>query len=60
MLVLSRKVDQKILIGDDIEVMVVRLGANSVRIGITAPLDKVIVRQELKPESEKENGGNVS
>ena len=47
MLVLSRKPGERILIGDDITVTVVRIGPNSVRVGIDAPREKVIVREEL-------------
>jgi len=36
-----------IKIGDDIEVMVVRIGPNTVRLGIVAPRDINIVREEL-------------
>ena len=47
MLVLSRKVDQQIMIGDDIQLTVVRLDGNRVRIGISAPRDVRILRGEL-------------
>lgn len=47
MLVLSRKADQEILIGDDIKIMVVRVDGNRVRIGITAPDDVAIRRREV-------------
>ena len=47
MLVLSRRLGQGILIGDDIEVTVAHLSNNTVRIGISAPSDVSIVRQEL-------------
>ena len=47
MLVLSRKAGERILIGDDIAITVVRVGPNSVRIGIEAPKPMNIVRQEL-------------
>ena len=47
MLVLSRKVGQKILIGDQIEVTVVRVAQGTVRIGVEAPDNFTIVRQEL-------------
>jgi carbon storage regulator len=47
MLVLSRRLGQGILIGDDIEVTVAHLSNNTVRIGINAPSDVSIVRQEL-------------
>ena len=48
MLVLSRKVGEKILIGDNISVTVVRVGQGGVRIGIEAPADLEVVREELK------------
>lgn len=47
MLVLSRKPGERILIGDDITVTIVRIGPNNVRVGIDAPRDKNIVREEL-------------
>jgi len=47
MLVLSRKPGEKILIGDQITVTIVRIGPNNVRIGIDAPRDMNIVRDEL-------------
>ena len=47
MLVLSRKPGERILIGDDIAVTIVRIGPNTVRLGIEAPRDKNIVREEL-------------
>ena len=47
MLVLSRKSGERILIGDDIRITVIRIGPNSVRIGIDAPGTMNIVREEL-------------
>lgn len=47
MLVLSRKAGERILIGDDVAITVVRIGPNSVRIGIEAPREMNIVREEL-------------
>jgi carbon storage regulator len=47
MLVLTRKVGEKIRIGDDIEIAVLRLWAGHVSIGIEAPKDVHIVRTEL-------------
>lgn len=47
MLVLSRKPGQRVMIGDDVVVTVVRIGPNTVRLGIDAPRDKNIVREEL-------------
>lgn len=54
MLVLSRKLEERILVGDDIVVTVVRIGPNSVRIGITAPKTMRIIREELKEDGEHE------
>jgi carbon storage regulator CsrA len=48
MLVLTRKIDEQILIGDDIKVTLVRVRGNTVRIGIEAPRDVRIVRGELE------------
>ena len=48
MLVLSRKVGQRILIGDKIAVTVVRVAQGTVRIGVEAPRDMPIVREEIQ------------
>ena len=48
MLVLSRKVGEKILIGDKIAVTVVRVAQGIVRIGVEAPKELPIVREEIK------------
>ncbi len=50
MLVLSRKVGERILIGDRISVTVVRIMNGGVRIGIEAPSDMTVIRQELKDQ----------
>jgi len=47
MLVLSRKPGEKILIGDKVQITIVRIGPNTVRLGIDAPRDMNIVREEL-------------
>jgi carbon storage regulator len=47
MLVLSRHEDEAIVIGNGIEVVVVRIDANSVRIGIRAPKDVAVHRKEV-------------
>lgn len=54
MLVLSRKTSERILIGDSVAITIVRIGPNSVRIGIDAPKDMSIVRQELLPDKAKD------
>ena len=47
MLVLSRKLSQQIMIGPDISVTVVKIDKNHVRLGIKAPPEVAILREEL-------------
>ena len=47
MLVLSRKLGERILIGENVTVTIVRVGPNNVRLGIEAPRSLNIVREEL-------------
>ncbi len=50
MLVLTRKLDESIQIGDDIKITVLRVKGNAVRIGIEAPKSVRVVRDELERE----------
>jgi carbon storage regulator len=52
MLVLSRKVGEKILIGDSISVTVVRIGPGIVRLGVDAPAELPIMREEVSARLE--------
>ncbi len=47
MLVLSRKLGQRFQVGSDIKVTIVKIDRNSVRIGIEAPDDVVVHREEI-------------
>jgi carbon storage regulator len=47
MLVLSRKIGERSLIGDEISVTVVRVGPSGVRLGIVAPSGLTVMREEL-------------
>jgi carbon storage regulator len=47
MLVLTRKVGEEIVIGGDIHVMVVAIQGAAVRIGVRAPKDVVVDREEI-------------
>ena len=49
MLVLSRKLGEKILIGDSIVLTVVKIDRNQIRLGIEAPSDVAIYREEIAP-----------
>lgn len=53
MLVLSRKVGERIWIGEDIAVTVVRVTGGGVRLGIEAPEELAVVREELKKKMEE-------
>jgi carbon storage regulator len=49
MLVLSRKSGQRIKLGNAIRVTVIRVQGDQVRIGIEAPHDVLVLREELSP-----------
>ena len=55
MLVLSRKKGQTIRIGDDIEITIVATANDQVKIGIQAPKNVEILRQEVFEEIQAEN-----
>lgn len=55
MLVLSRKAGQSILIGHNIEVKIIEVQGEQVRIGINAPRDVTILRKELMDEIRQTN-----
>jgi carbon storage regulator len=57
MLVLTRKSNQSIMIGDDIEVSVLAIMGEKVRIGIQAPRDVPVFRREVYLEIQQENAG---
>jgi carbon storage regulator len=50
MLVLSRKLGEKIVIGDNIVITVVKIDRNQIRIGIEAPSDVAVYREEIAPQ----------
>ena len=59
MLVLTRKTNQSIMIGDDIEVSVLAIMGEKVRIGISAPRDVPVFRQEVYVEIQNEQTGGA-
>jgi carbon storage regulator len=56
MLVLTRKSNQSIMIGDDVEVSVLAIMGEKVRIGIQAPRDVPVFRKEVYLEIQQERG----
>jgi carbon storage regulator len=55
MLVLARKQNQNIMIGDEIVIKVVWMERNTVKIGIQAPVSVPVHRQEIYDEIQKSN-----
>lgn len=59
MLIISRKVDESIMIGDDIKITITEIHKSYIKLGIDAPKDITVVRNELiekeNKEKEKEN-----
>ena len=51
MLVLSRRQHQRIRLGDSIVITVVRVSGDKVRLGIEAPKNMLILREELEPHA---------
>ncbi len=66
MLVLSRQKDESIIIGDDVEIVIVDVRGDKVRLGITAPKDIPVHRREVydaiqrekKEKADKGEGGD--
>lgn len=62
MLVLTRKTNQSIMIGDEIEVTVLAVSRDKIRLGITAPKDVPVYRKEvylsIKGEGEGDPGAD--
>lgn len=55
MLVLARKINESIMIGDDIEIVVVDIKGDQVKLGIRAPKNVAIHRTEIYQEIQNQN-----
>ena len=60
MLILTRKLDESIMIGNEIEVKVVKVSGSQVHLGIRAPKDVAVYRHELFEQVMKENKNAVA
>lgn len=55
MLVLTRKKNESIIIGNNIEIKILKMGKNSVEVGISAPSSYSIFREEVFKEIKRKN-----
>lgn len=60
MLVITRKKDESILIGDDIEIKIVNVDDGRVKIAISAPKEVTILRKEVFEKVKEENKNAIS
>jgi carbon storage regulator len=56
MLVLSRKVNERVVVGENIVITIVNIRGDKVRIGIDAPKDVAVDRQEVAEKKAEANG----
>lgn len=57
MLILTRRVGETLMVGDDVTVTVLGVKGNQVRIGVNAPKDVAVHREEIYDRIRKENEG---
>ena len=59
MLVLSRKKDERLIIDGNIVVTIVKVGGGTVRLGIEAPAEVSVRREELAPLTDNADGNHI-
>ena len=55
MLILTRKIGEGIILGDDIRIAILEIRGKQIRIGIEAPADVVVLREEIYQRIQEEN-----
>ena len=60
MLVLTRRLNQSIKIGDDIEITVIEVRGDQVRLGVAAPRDVAVHRKEIYLQIQQENKASAA
>ena len=60
MLILTRRIGETLMIGDDVTITVLGVKGNQVRIGVNAPKDVAVHREEIYQRIQKEKTGEDS
>lgn len=60
MLILTRRVGETLMVGDDVTVTVLGVKGNQVRIGVNAPKNVAVHREEIYERIQKEQSGGVA
>lgn len=60
MLILTRRIGEALMIGDDVTVTILGVKGNQVRIGVNAPKEVAVNREEIYQRMMREQGENVS
>ena len=58
MLILTRRVGETLMVGDDVTITVLGVKGNQVRIGVNAPKDVAVHREEIYERIQNEKAGN--
>ena len=59
MLILTRRIGETLMVGDDVTITVLGVKGNQVRIGVNAPKDVAVHREEIYQRIQKERDGDV-